>query len=558
MNYLEYIYKLVDIQHINILFILGIILFGGTIGGRLFQKIKFPQVVGYILIGILLGKTGAGFISSDLLVKLEPINFFALGLISFSLGGEIKLSLLKKHGKTLSYLLLFEVFGAFIVVSGVIFLIAQFFLPPGSAMVIALLLGAISSATAAAGTTDVLAEIKAKGLLTSTLFGIIALDDVLALFIFAVFASVSSIIIGINSNLLISVMKPVYEIGVSALLGISSGFILSRVLKKYEEEERIFVFVTGSIILVLGLSLIIKVDMLMAATIMGFTLSNRAPKKSKTIMLLIEKFAGPIYILFFVFVGAKIQLNELTPVLVLLILGFIVFRIIGKGVGIKLGGILSGAPEKIRKYLPLCLFSQSGVAIGLSIMAYQKFPGEIGETTLIVITTSTFVVQLIGPIFIKMGIVKAGENDLDISELDVLKNTKSSELIKNTKLDFISQNSNLSRIFSIFNISDLFSLPVVDDEKNLIGIINIENIKNSLNLFDLNNVILAVDIMSESKVSIDLNSSLLTAKNILKEHSLDAVPVLDENHKLAGIIEYNQINNFIKKQLLISQKKAGI
>ena len=35
--------------------LLGIIMFFGAIGGRLFQKLRIPQVVGYIVIGIIIG-----------------------------------------------------------------------------------------------------------------------------------------------------------------------------------------------------------------------------------------------------------------------------------------------------------------------------------------------------------------------------------------------------------------------------------------------------------------------------------------------------------------------
>ncbi len=46
---------------------------------------------------------------------------------------------------------------------------------------------------------------------------------------------------------------------------------------------------------------------------------------------------------------------------------YIVFRSLGKQAGSSLGGMISRAPESVRKYLGLCLFSQAGVAIGLSI-----------------------------------------------------------------------------------------------------------------------------------------------------------------------------------------------
>ena len=72
------------------------------------------------------------------------------------------------------------------------------------------------------------------------------------------------------------------------------------------------------------------------------------------------------------------------------------------------------------RYLPLCLLSQSGVAIGLSLIAYQRFPGTIGQTILVVVTTTVFVVQLVGPALVKVALEKAGEAGLNVTEEDIL------------------------------------------------------------------------------------------------------------------------------------------
>ena len=56
----------ISLSNINIILFLGIILFGGAVGGRLFQKMKIPQVVGYIIIGVILGQSGLKFIGLDM------------------------------------------------------------------------------------------------------------------------------------------------------------------------------------------------------------------------------------------------------------------------------------------------------------------------------------------------------------------------------------------------------------------------------------------------------------------------------------------------------------
>ena len=75
------IIRQISLINFNILLFLGAVLFLGAIGGRLFQKIKFPQVVGYIVIGIIIGQTGLHLITKDLIHTMAPISSFALGII---------------------------------------------------------------------------------------------------------------------------------------------------------------------------------------------------------------------------------------------------------------------------------------------------------------------------------------------------------------------------------------------------------------------------------------------------------------------------------------------
>ena len=62
----------------NLIFLIGIILLLGALGGRLFQKLKIPQVVGYIVIGIIIGQSGFQVLSANVITSLEPVSFTSL------------------------------------------------------------------------------------------------------------------------------------------------------------------------------------------------------------------------------------------------------------------------------------------------------------------------------------------------------------------------------------------------------------------------------------------------------------------------------------------------
>ena len=75
---------------------------------------------------------------------------------------------------------------------------------------------------------------------------------------------------------------------------------------------------------------------------------------------------------------------------------------------------------KVKKYVGLGILSQAGVAIGLSLIVVQEFgelsaefnldhAARIGTTTLTTVTATCIFFEIIGPIFTKIALQKAGE-----------------------------------------------------------------------------------------------------------------------------------------------------
>ena len=139
--------------HLNALFLLGVILFVGMAGARIFQKLRIPQVVGYIIGGIILGRSGLNIINKDIIEVLVPFNYFALGIIGFMIGGELKKEVFKRYGRQFIVILLSEGVAAFLAVFVLVGTIGSlFFGNPLYYWALGLLLGAIASATAPAAT----------------------------------------------------------------------------------------------------------------------------------------------------------------------------------------------------------------------------------------------------------------------------------------------------------------------------------------------------------------------------------------------------------------------
>lgn len=554
---LDFIANHINTDHLNLIFLIGVVLFGGTFAGRMFQKMKIPQVVGYICLGVLLGRTGIRFIDVDVIETLQPFNFFALGLIGFMIGGELKIITLKKYGKQFTLILVLEALGAFFIVSALmIFMGYILFHNWPAAVSFGLLMGAISSATAPAATTDVLWENKTKGPLTSMVLGIVAMDDAFALLLFALASSVTGMLTGQgDSGLLAGLGDLAWEIGMAVLIGIAAGFIIRRVIRSYMDDDKILAFSIGAILLLIGAAQLLEIDVILSTMALGFFVANYVPLKSKKTFQLVEKFTPPVYILFFVLVGANLNVSGLTPVAALLALLYILGRIFGKALGSVLGAALSRAPCTVRRYLPFCLLSQAGVAIGLSIIAGQNFKGPIGDTILLVVTATTFVVQIIGPNFVRYAVTKSGEAGLNITEDDLIRQSRVGDLA-DREIPFIREDEALSGILEIFAQRDNFYYPVVDQEGMLKGILPIEKLKDSFTASEFSGFLLAHDIMDRVSYSCTAETSAAEIYSFFRKSQIPSVPLVDGEGRAAGIVEFRRIRQLISRKMAEFDRKA--
>ena len=544
--------------HLNALFLLGLILFTGTVGGRILQKLRIPQVVGYIIAGILLGRSGLDIINKDVIEALAPFNYFALGIIGFMIGGELKTDVFRRYGKQFIAILLAEGVTAFIVVFVLVGLLGSiFFGNPVYFWALGLLLGAIASATAPAATTDVLWEYKARGPLTTTVLGIVALDDALALMLFAIAASIVPGMLGAHASLLSAIARPVYEIGAGVIVGAVFSIILVKLLRRYVEKDKILVFSLCSILFALGSALIMEIDMLLAAMVMGMVLVNQEKRLSKEVFKLVSGFATPFYILFFVLVGAKFDLHATTASAVFIAVIYLFGRTFGKMTGAYFGAKFSGAPASVVRYLPYCLFSQAGVAIGLSILASQIFPGAIGSSIIVIVTLTTFVVQLLGPSCVKYAVIRAQEAGLNVTEEDLLLKTTVGQIMDKNP-PHVYENIQIKDILNIFSKSNYRTYPVIDKGKKLKGVITLESIRQSLAHAEIGSLVLAHDIMETAVLrGINTASSLLEAEEVIDKYNVNYLPIVDKKLILLGFLEKEAIHRFVSSRLIEAEKKAA-
>lgn len=393
----------------NILTVIGLLIAVSFLGSKLFQRVGIPQVVGFIVVGVLLGPSFLHLVPLSLSQELTFISEIALGLIGFDIGSHLLFGELRRLGRSLFFILIFEAVGTFLLVTAGIWLVTR-------SLHTALIFGALSSATAPAATVDVLAEYDAKGPLTTSLLAVVGMDDALALVLYSMAAAFAESLLARSGapSLLAILELPLLEIGGSLLLGTGMGLLLDRVMCRMKVQHDAMAVSIGFVFLCVGLSEALGFSLILTTMILGLVVVNRCAEHGRHIRFTIEQAGPVIYVLFFTLVGARFQV-DLLPSMGLLGVAYVLLRSAGKFGGAWLGGTAGGASPAVRNNLGLGLLSQAGVAIGLALASAGRFSayGEegqaLGALIINVITATTFVVQVVGPIGVKLAISRAGE-----------------------------------------------------------------------------------------------------------------------------------------------------
>ena len=257
-----------NLQGAQFVLLLGIIMFFGAIGGRLFQKLHIPQVVGYIVIGIIIGASGLQVLRPETVIALNPVNTIALSLIGFLIGSELKIDVIKKYGKQFVGILIGESVTPFFVVGALVTLTSYLFMKDIKiALSFGLILGAICSATAPAATTDVLKEYRTRGPLTTTILGIVAMDDAVALILYAIASTLVSPLLGGQAvSLGAQLMNIGRDIFGSIIVGGIFGATVAYVIRNLMQDEgRVLSFGLGGLFLSTGVCTQLGLDNILAA-----------------------------------------------------------------------------------------------------------------------------------------------------------------------------------------------------------------------------------------------------------------------------------------------------
>jgi Kef-type K+ transport system membrane component KefB len=155
-----------------------------------------------------------------------------------------------------------------------------------------------------------------------------------------------------------------------------------------------------------GLAIWLEVSFLLASVTLGTTVANLARHHTRPFHA-IEGIEWPFMILFFVLAGASLAVEALSHAGAWLA-GYVVLRIVGRIAGSWLGGALRPAEPAVQRWMGIALLPQAGVALGMALVAAQRFP-EVGEAILPVVVAATVLFELLGPVSTRYALERASE-----------------------------------------------------------------------------------------------------------------------------------------------------
>ncbi len=394
---------------ISVLTIIGSAVLFALLGGNLINRFRIPMVTGYVIMGVLLGKSFFNLISPQAVERVSILNDLALGIISFLIGGELHITRLRRLGKSILCIALLESFFAFL-------LVTIFMMFMKEKIYTALILGAVASATAPAATVAVINQYRARGPLTTTILGVVGSDDAIALIIYGFAASLAKVFLaGIPLSFSSAFLVPLKEIMGSIVLGLGGGVILGFFFTRVRERTQNFTLLVGMILLVEGLAHQFHLSELLSIMVMAFVGSNLGHTRRFVQCMDTLNLAGfPIIAAFFFLAGTKLEVS-LLPTIGWLGLVYTGARMLGKVGGASLGAKMAKAPPVVRKYVGFSLWPQIGVAIALAVVVEKDFSsfGVAGENlaklVINILLFTTVITEIVGPIMTRKSLYKAGE-----------------------------------------------------------------------------------------------------------------------------------------------------
>ncbi len=361
------------------------------------RRTSLPRVTLLVVLGFLIGPGVLDLLPAEQEVLFELAAGIALTMVGFLLGERVGHLVAEGGAREMLILSVAIVLCTAAVVGAGLWLI-------GVPLTMALLLAGIATATDPAATADVVDAMGGEGRFSKLLLAIVAVDDAWGVLAFSVLLALADLLAGNGEGFLEPLRAGLWEIGGALLLGAVLGVFMAKVTGRISPGEPTRLEALGFVFLLCGGALVAGVSFILAAMTMGVAVALLANHHERPFHE-IKRLELPFMILFFVLAGAQFEVRSLWAAG---LAGgcYVALRILGRVVGGWLGGRLAGSGDRTRRWAGLALMPQAGVAIGMALLAAEKFP-EHAEALMQTTIGATVLFELVGPVLTRLAISRA-------------------------------------------------------------------------------------------------------------------------------------------------------
>ena len=389
---------------------LGIILILGFLMTRLTKLLKLPNVIAYLLVGIIVGPSLVNLIPGEFIIRTSFISDVALVFVAFTAGEFFKIGVIKKSlGKAIA-ITAFESIVTFALIFALCFLVFRLGAP------FSLLLASLASATAPTSTIMTIKQTDSKGHYVNMLLEVLAIDGVIALILYTISIS---IFVGVADGSALSftdIAWPLFKMLICLIIGVIFGFVLKFLISSKRTTGNRLIIVVAILLLFCGVCSLFGQSPLLGGIAIGMIYTNMCKTKDEEkVFAQVNYFMPPIMLVFFVRSGMSLdfsvftQSSTITTVpFIVIVLAFLAVRFAGKYGGTFVGSAITSQPKETRNFLGFGLIPQASVAIALATMASMTLEAyghnEYATALLAIILASSIIFELIGPVLAKLGL----------------------------------------------------------------------------------------------------------------------------------------------------------
>ena len=344
----------------------------GIFGGLIFEKIKLPKLIWYIVLGILIGPSVLNIVDETLISVSSYLRQIALILILTRSGLSLSINNLKKVGRPAILMCFipacFEIIG--VLIFAPIFLNITYL----EALLLGSVLAAVSPAIVVPRMIKLLEEGygKDKNVAELVLAGA-SVDDIFVIVLFYSFKGLISTNVFNGWNI---IQIPI-SIVLGILLGIIVGFLVAVIIKKIKTNTII------NVILMLGLSFgmlyleeilkpYISVSSLLAIIIMGLIIALIRKEESKEIQKSYNSLWNGFEILLFALVGIATNINYAFSDNGIMILGLIIIALTFRSLGVIVCLIATKFHWKEKLFIILSYIPKATVQASIGAIALTE------------------------------------------------------------------------------------------------------------------------------------------------------------------------------------------